>query len=283
MNKKFKIAVIGLLVLALFIAIFAFLKGHYIPVLEPQGMIGIKQRDLLVLCTLLMFIVVIPVFILTLVFAWKYREGRGSKYDPDWSHSYILEGFWWGIPLVIIIALAIITWKSTHELSPYRPIDSDKKAITVQVVALNWKWLFIYPEYGIASVNQLTFPEKTPISFEITSDAPMNSFWIPALGGQIYAMPAMRTKLHLIANEEGNFRGCSAHLSGDGFSGMKFDVRSCSIKEFNNWIGSIRGSGPILNMDLYEELSQNSYYNQPAFYRLGDDELFDKIIMKYME
>ena len=282
MNKKFKIAIVGIVILAAFVALFVWLSGQPMPVLQPKGMIGVKQRDLMVISTLLMFIVVIPVFILTLAFAWKYRESnKSAKYTPDWGHSYVAEFLWWGIPLVIIVALSIITWKSTHELNPFNPIDTGKKALNVQVVALNWKWLFIYPEHGIASVNLLEFPEKTPVSFEITSDAPMNSFWIPQLGGQIYAMPAMRSKLHLIADEKGTFRGCSANLSGKGFSGMNFEVIAGSEKDFYDWIGSIKASAPLLNSESYEKLKEPSSYDKPIFYRLDQGDLFDQIIMKY--
>ena len=161
-----------------------------------------------------------------------------AKHAPDWEHNYIAEYCWWGVPIVIIVILAVTTWKSSHDLNPFKPIESEKKPLAIQVVALHWKWLFIYPEQGIATVNFVQFPEKTPINFEITSDAPMNSFWIPQLGGQIYAMPAMRSKLHLIANEIGSFRGVSANISGKGFAGMTFTAKSSSEEDFDAWVQS---------------------------------------------
>ena len=226
MKRTFKIAILSLLFLAFVIAGVFFISTHNIAVLEPKGFIGIKERDLIITALLLMLIVVIPVFLFALFFAWKYRESNSkARHAPDWEHNYIAEYCWWGVPFLLIIILGVITWKSSHELNPFRPIQSDVKPIKIQVVALQWKWLFIYPEQNIATVNYVEFPEKTPINFEITADAPMNSFWIPQLGGQIYAMPAMRSKLHLIANEEGTFRGCSSNISGKGFAGMVFTAK----------------------------------------------------------
>lgn len=205
MSKKIRIAltvVTCILLAALFVI---YVSTHSIPVLHPKGMIGMQQRDLIVVSSLLMCIVVIPVMIMLAFFSWKYREGKGSKYSPNWSHNTLAECIWWGVPFLIIIVLAVITWRSTHELNPFTPIRGEKPPIVIQAVALDWKWLFIYPEQGIATVNYIQFPVDTPLAFEITADAPMNSFWIPQLGGQIYAMPAMRTKLYLIANEAGRF------------------------------------------------------------------------------
>ena len=201
MKRGFKIAILVFLALSILAASIVYISNHNIAVLEPKGMIGQKESDLIITASLLMLIVVIPVLIITWAFAWKYRKGNsGSHHAPDWEHNYIAECCWWGVPVVIIIILAVITWKSTHELNPFTPIRNDKKPVVIQVVALQWKWLFIYPEEKIATINFIQFPEKTPIDFEITADAPMNSFWIPQLGGQIYAMPAMRSKLHLIAD-----------------------------------------------------------------------------------
>jgi cytochrome o ubiquinol oxidase subunit 2 len=282
MKKAFKVALIVLLCLGAVAVGAYFILTSDIIVLNPKGMIGIKERDLIVTASLLMLIVVIPVYILTWVFAWKYREGgTESRHEPDWEHNYIAEYCWWGVPLVIVAILAVITWKSSHELNPFKPLESDKKPVTIQVVALQWKWLFIYPEQGIASVNFVQFPEKTPVNFEITADAPMNSFWIPQLGGQIYAMPAMRTKLHLIADEVGSYRGLSSNISGKGFAGMTFTARASSDADFQSWVNGIRSSGKTLNFASYEQLVEPSEYVPASYYYLDDRNLFNQILQKY--
>jgi cytochrome o ubiquinol oxidase subunit 2 len=184
--------------------------------------------------------------------------------------------------VVIIVILAVITWRSSHELNPFRPLRADKPAITIQAIALDWKWLFIYPEHGIATVNFIQFPVKTPINFEITSDAPMNSFWIPALGGQIYAMPAMRSKLHLIADEIGDYRGASANISGKGFAGMKFTAKATHEEEFEKWAETVRQSPIHLDLNQYNELLVPSEYNPISYYSLLEPNLFEQVLMKYM-
>ena len=193
-------------------------------VLDPKGQVGIEEKQLIIVATLLMLLVVIPVIVLTLYFAWKYREGRDEIYEPKWSHSTKIEAVCWGVPIVIVIILGVITWKSTHALDPYKPLDHEKDHITVEVLSMNWKWLFIYPEQGIATVNELAFPANVPVEFKISSEGTMNSFFIPQLGSQIYSMAGMVTKLHLIANEPGTFDGISANYSGAGFTGMNFDA-----------------------------------------------------------
>lgn len=283
MKTKYKVAIIVLLVLGASALTALYINKHNIPVMKPKGMIAVKERDLISTASELMLIVVIPVFILTWIFAWKYREGNTkAKHTPDWAHNNIAEYSWWGVPLVIVVILAVITWRSSQELTPYKPLKIDKKPIVIQVVALDWKWLFIYPELGIATVNFVQFPEKTPLNFEITSDAPMNSFWIPALGGQIYAMPAMRTKLHLIADEVGTFRGASANLSGVGFAGMTFTAKASSEEEFNQWVQQAKQSAKQLSFEEYNQLAKPSEYHPVATYSLTQQDLFDRIIMKYM-
>jgi cytochrome o ubiquinol oxidase subunit II len=282
MKKKLAIALLILLLIGIAILIVWFFKTHNIPVLNPKGMIAVKQRTLIVTALSLMLIVVIPVFILTVSFILIYRASNPkAKYTPDWAHNHLAECFWWGIPCVIIAILAVITWKSSYQLSPFKPIDTGTKPIVIQVVALDWKWLFIYPEQEIATVNFIQFPEKTPISFEITADAPMNSFWIPQLGGQIYAMPAMRTQLHLIANETGNFRGSSANISGVGFAGMYFTAKASTQQEFEQWVDSVKLTANRLDRTTYETLASPSEYNPVAFYELMQKDLFDWIVMKY--
>ena len=265
------------------IASFAFLFTTDIVVLNPKGMIGEKERDLLVIATVLMLIVVIPVFLLTFWLAWKYREENSkAKYKPDWEHSTLAECVWWGVPLIIIAVLAVVNWKACHRLDPFRPIEGERAPLKIQVVALRWKWLFIYPEQNIATVNFVQFPEKTPLAFEITADAPMNSFWIPALGGQVYAMPGMQSKLHLIANEPGEFDGSSANFSGKGFASMRFTAKASSEEEFEEWVQAAQSSPKSLDLDTYNHLVEPSEYNPPAFYRLNAEGLFSRISMQYM-
>lgn len=282
MKKKFLIALSTLLFLLVAVAATWFLSTRNIAVLNPKGLIAAQERELIVTASWLMLIVVIPVFILTALFAWKYRaSNEKAHYTPDWEHHHLAECLWWGVPFIIIVILAVMTWKSSHELNPFKPLDTGKRPLAIQVVALEWKWLFIYPEQGIATINFVQFPEKTPLEFEITADAPMNSFWIPQLGGQIYAMPAMRTKLHLIANETGSFRGASANISGKGFAGMTFIAQSSSQEDFDHWVRSTRQSPNQLTFLEYNRLLAPSEYNPVASYRLIQRDLFDQILAKY--
>lgn len=282
MKKAFKITIIVLISLAVLALGTLFVMTTNIPVLEPKGIIGMKERKLIIDATLLMLIVVIPVFVMTIVFSWKYRaKNPKGKYDPEFEDSNLAETIWWGVPFLIIIVLAIITWKSSHELDPFKPIESNKKPLTVQVVALEWKWLFIYPEQGIATINYLQLPKDVPIRFEITADAPMNSFWIPQLAGQIYAMPAMRTQLHIVANEIGTYRGGSSHLSGKGFAGMYFKTDVSAVKDFDMWVRSVKRSRKSLNIPEYIQLVKPTEYAPVETYTLAQPDLFDRIIMKY--
>lgn len=281
MKTKFKVALGILLGLAAAALAAYYIINHNIPVLQPKGMIGVKERDLIITASLLMLIVVVPVYILLWYISWVYREKNEARHEPDWEHNYIAEYCWWGVPFIIVMILAVICWKSSHELNPFSPIKSDKKPLTVQVVALQWKWLFIYPEQGVASVNMLQIPVDRPIDFEITADAPMNSFWIPALAGQIYAMPAMRTELHVIANEAGTYRGVSSNISGKGFAGMFFDVIAGSEKEFQDFVQKAKRSNQSMNPSAYQELVKPSEYHPMELYNLTDRSLFIQIIEKY--
>lgn len=256
---------------------------EYISILFPKGKIAFEERNLLLILQAIMLLVVIPVYILTFVFSWKYREGNEkAKYDPDLVDHRVLEYFWWGIPAVITLAICIITWIKTHELDPFKPLESEKKTLTIQVIALQWKWLFIYPEEKIASLNFVQIPKDTPIRFEITADAPMNSFWIPHLGGQIYAMPKMKSELHLIADQEGDFRGSSANLSGEGFADMTFITRSSSEEDYLKWVQSMQQSEKFLDFANYEKLAAPGTNNTPEFYQLRDENLFHLVLMKFM-
>lgn len=284
MKTGFKIAITAFLVLAAIALMGHYIVTHPIAILEPSGLIGFKERNLLVTCTVLMLIVVIPVLVLTYCFAWKFREtNKKAKYAPDFEHNDIAEMCWWGVPIIIIFIIAILTWKSSHELNPFKPLSSDKKPLTVQVVALNWKWLFIYPEEGIASVNYLEVPENTPINFDITADAPMNSFWIPDLGGMIMAMPGMRSQLHLIGNIPGLYVGRSAQISGKGFSGMVFETKVTSKEGFDSWVKEVKSSNKKLTISEYDTLAQPSDYHPVEYYNLQQTDLFTLILKKYLD
>ena len=261
---------------------FILLKAD-LALLRPQGSVAAEERNLMVIATLLMLIVVIPVFFLTFFFAWRYRASNTKAvYKPNWDHHHIIESIWWGIPIIIIGVLAVITWFTTHTLDPYRPLASDKKPVTVEVVALQWKWLFLYPEQGVASVNYLQIPTDTPINFKITADAPMNSVWIPRLGGQVYAMNGMQTKLHLEANEPGEYEGVSANISGEGFADMKFMVEAVSGSDFESWVSQTRQRGGYLSQPTYDILAEPSVLESPRLFASHDHKLFDTIMMKYM-
>ncbi len=255
-----------------------------ISILFPAGWIGLEERNLLLIIQVIMLLVIIPVYILTFIFSWRYRANGGkAKYDPDLVDNRLAEYIWWGLPLVFTLLIAVLTWIKTYELDPYKPLESDKKPLTIQVVALQWKWLFIYPEEQLATINFIQIPKDVPIRFEITADAPMNSFWIPHLGGQIYAMPAMKTLLHLIANETGDFRGSSANISGEGFSGMNFTVRASSQEEYDDWINHAKEIATVdLDRQQFENLVKPTKNDPISYFKLTDNQLFNQIVMKYM-
>jgi cytochrome o ubiquinol oxidase subunit II len=256
---------------------------EHIAILFPKGIIALEERNLLFIIQALMLIVIIPVYVLTFIFSWKYRANNPeATYDPDLVDNKLAEYIWWGIPLIMTLIIAALTWVKTHELDPYKPIVSANKPMTIQVVALQWKWLFIYPEEKIASLNFMQIPVHTPIHFEITADAPMNSFWIPHLGGQIYAMPKMKTELNLIADQAGDFRGSSANLSGEGFAGMHFITRASSEEDFVHWKESAKQSEKALDFTLYETIAAPSQDAPAELYQLKDENLFNQIMMKYM-
>jgi cytochrome o ubiquinol oxidase subunit 2 len=253
-----------------------------IPVLDPKGIIGLAEKDLIVTATILMGLIVIPVLVLTFAIAWRYRSGNTkAKYTPNWEHSALEEFIWWAVPSLIIAALAGIAWTSSHDLDPFKPLDSSTPTLTIQVVALDWKWLFIYPEERIASVNLVEFPVGRPINFQITADAPMNSFWIPQLGGQIYAMAGMSTKLHLMADEPGTYSGASANFSGRGFSGMKFNAVAVSEEEYVQWLANVRKSPNVLDIRHYKALAAPSENPPISYYAWTDIDLYNSIVQKF--
>jgi cytochrome o ubiquinol oxidase subunit 2 len=257
-------------------------------VMAPSGDIAVQQRDLIVISTVLMLLIIVPVIFTTLYFAWKYRESnKGAKYSPEWHHSTRLEVMIWSAPLVIIIALGAVTWISTHKLDPFRPLDrldaktplaSDVKPLEVDVVAMDWKWLFIYPEQGIATVNELAAPVNVPINFKITATSVMNSFYVPALAGQIYAMPGMQTKLSAVINKAGEYQGMSSNYSGPGFAGMRFKFHGLDQAGFDQWVQKAKTDGTALNTDTYLKLQKPSEREPVHIYASFQDGLFGKIL-----
>lgn len=281
--KKNMRAILVILVVGIVPFFATYISSHNMGVFNPKGIIALAEMNLIVTTTLLMLIVVIPVFILLAVFSWRYRASNTkAKYTPDWHGNIALETIWWTIPTIIIVILAGITWTSSHELDPYKPIVSNIPPITIQVVALDWKWLFIYPEQNIATVNFIQFPKGAPVNFKITADAPMNSFWIPELGGQVYAMAGMGTSLHMMANEYGEYAGLSSNYSGAGFSGMKFTAKVTSREEFDQWVQDARQSPSVLNMGEYKKLAEKSRNNAVVYYSPVEKNLYNAIIMKFI-
>ncbi|MFC4808149.1 ubiquinol oxidase subunit II [Paenibacillus sp. GCM10023250] len=251
-------------------------------VLDPKGPIAEQQRDLMYLSTALCAIVIVPVLVLSGIIIWRYRDraGRQAKYAPNWAHSTKLEIVWWGIPIIVILAIAIVTARATYALEPSKPIRSEVKPLTVQVTSLNWKWLFQYPEQGIAAVNELKLPQGVPVRFEITADSPMNSFWIPQLGGQIYAMSGMAMTLYLQADELGTYAGYGANFTGTDFAKMVFDVEAVTPERFNQWVSEVKADSPALTQAGYEQLAKPAS-SKVLTYSSFPDGLFDKIVRKY--
>lgn len=262
-----------------------FIATHNVAVLNPAGTIADQQRNLIWTATLLMAIVVLPVFGLTFGIAWRYRaSNKKARYSPELAGNRWAEAVWWLIPFAIIAILAGIVVVTSHSLDPAKPLASAAKPIRVQVISLQWKWLFLYPDLHVASVNYLPIPANTPINFELTSDAPMNSFWVPQLGGQIYTMSGMSTQLHLMASRTGDYQGSSANISGEGFAGMKFTVHATSENDFNNWVHLSTASPHQLTLDSYADLTKPSSNVAPTSYSFpaAYDRLYDTVVMKYM-
>lgn len=262
-------------------------------VMKPFGDIAQQQSQLIVTAVVLMLLIVVPVIALTLLFAWRYRSAnKSAAYTPQWDHSTRLELLIWGAPLLIIIALGAITWISTHKLDPYRPLEridakrpiaNGVKPFVVEVVALDWKWLFVYPELGIATVNELAAPVDRPIEFKITASTVMNSFYIPALAGQIYAMPGMQTKLHAVINTAGVYDGFSANYSGRGFSHMRFKFLGLAPAEFERWVEMNKTTGVALGRSDYLKLEQPSEKEPVRRYANVDASLYEAILNRCVD
>jgi cytochrome o ubiquinol oxidase subunit II len=248
-------------------------------VLDPRGPVGVSTRLILIDSVAIMLVIVIPVIIATFVFAWWFRASNShATYRPDWAFSGQLELIVWAIPALVITFLGGIAWFGSHALDPFRPLESKTPPIEIQVIALDWKWLFIYPNDGVASVNQLVVPVKTPLHFWLTSSGVMNSFFVPQLGSQIYTMAGMTSQLHLQADEVGDYRGLSVQFSGDGFSDMNFITHALPADGYAKWLADTKASGPALDMAAYAELAKQSIALEPTTYRDVDPKLFDAVV-----
>jgi cytochrome o ubiquinol oxidase subunit 2 len=250
-------------------------------VLNPKGPVASAERGLMIDAFTVMMIVVVPVIVMALLFAVRYRSGHKRPYDPDWDYSPKIDAIVWLIPALIVIAVAVLVWRSTHKLDPYRAIASDKPPLEVQVVAQDWKWLFIYPEQGVASVNQLAIPVGRPVSLRITSDTVMNSFYVPSLAGQIYAMAGMQSRLQLQADVAGKFTGRNSQYSGGGFSDQFFEVVAMSPADFDAWVAKAKQAPGKLDAPAYAKLAERSRLHPVTYYSGVEPRLFDSLIEKY--
>jgi cytochrome o ubiquinol oxidase subunit 2 len=262
-------------------------------VMNPTGDIAVQQRNLILFSTGVMLLVVVPVMIMTVLFAWKYRRGNPNKtYDPNFDHSTTLELAIWAVPLLIIIALSAVTWTSTHLLDPFRPLDriapgkpvpANTKMLDVQVVALDWKWLFIYPELGIATVNELALPVDVPVRFSITSTSQFNTFYAPTMAGMIYAMPGMQSKLHAVLNKPGESWGYSGNYTGHGYSDMRFKLRGMAPADFDRWVAGVKGGGGNLVPANYVVLEKPSEKVPVMRFANVAPGLFDRVLNRCVE
>ena len=274
----------GLLILSLIIL--AGVHHADLIVLNPQGPIARGERWVIIITVALAAIIVLPLFALLAWFSYRYRASRSGpkgRHQPDWDHDNAATEFgWWLVPTIIVVILSVIAWQTTFALDPFKKIASTQAPIHVQVIALQWKWLFIYPELGIATVNYFEFPAGTPVEFEVTADAPMNQFWIPSLGGEIMAMPGMSNKLTLLADHIGTYTGQSSNISGSGFAGMTFIAQSVSQHDFITWVQQVHQSRNPLTPEAYDALAVPSSYVPIQYFSLVPSDLYTASMVKYM-
>jgi len=252
------------------------------PVLNPQGPIALAERTLLIDAVLIMMIVIIPVFVMAALFYWRYRgTNRRARYSPNLAYYWPVEVLVWGVPAAIIVWLGLHLWHDTYKLDPYKAVDPSVKPLEVEVIAQDWKWLFVYPEQEIAVVNELAFPAGTPLSLKITSDTVMNSLIIPALGGQIYAMAGMQTRLNLLADRPGKFWGRNLQYSGRGFADQQFDAIAMTGEDFDAWVEKVKQSSKSLDAAAYDDLAKPSEDVPVTYYSAVEPNLFECVIGKY--
>ncbi|MBV9526776.1 ubiquinol oxidase subunit II [Sphingomonas sp.] len=248
-------------------------------ILDPVGPVASAEKQILINSTAIMLAIIIPTMLATAAFAFWFRRGNTrATYMPDWEYSGAIELVVWSIPALTIMLLGGIAWIGSHDLDPAKPLSSTRPPLHVQVVSLDWKWLFIYPDQGIATVNQLVVPAGTQVSFDLTSATVWNSFFVPQMGSQIYTMPRMTTRLNLEADKPGTYPGLSAHFSGDGFPGMQFKVQVLPADQFGMWAQGAHGQGKALDTNGYAALSKPSSYVQPITYGAVAHGLYDAIV-----
>ncbi|HSX58323.1 MAG TPA: COX aromatic rich motif-containing protein [Candidatus Saccharimonadales bacterium] len=285
MSKKYLSAIIFfsvLIIVELSFYAYLFLHNYNFLLLNPKGSVSTQQRDLLTFAALLASTIIIPVFLATFWIVWKYRSGNSQETPSSELHPRF-KILWWALPSLIIMILAVTTWFAAHNLDPLKPISSSNKPLTIQVVALRWRWLFIYPEQKIATVNYVAFPTNAPVNFQLTADAPMNSFWIPQLGGQMYAMAGMQTQLHLMATSTGEFQGSAAEISGQGFAGMRFKALSSTQADFDTWVASVKNSSSTLSYKDYRKLASPSEDSKVVLYSSVEDNLFHQVMSQFVD
>lgn len=271
----------GLIALGLILA--WLLQNKDIALLNPKGLIALEQYKLFLVSSAILLLIAVPTLFLFYYFAWKYREtNEQATYDPQILHGKVFMFSLWAIPSVFMVVLGVIMWSATHRLEPQKAIAADVKPITIQVVAMRWKWLFIYPEHNIATVNFVQIPTDVPVRFELTADeVSMSSFWIPHLGGQLYAMTGHVNPLNLMAGTPGDYPGSSAELNGHGFAGMKFITRASTSDVYDSWVRDVQLNSNMLDAEGYKELLKPSENNLVAFYNLGVPDLHGKVVLKY--
>jgi cytochrome o ubiquinol oxidase subunit 2 len=265
------------------VVIAAIVHGNNIALLDSRGMVAHEQRKLLVMVVALLMVIAIPSLFLVYFTAWKYRESNVKVQSRSRTKSNkILVSIIWLVPSIFALLLATIMWPATHRLDPKQTIDADAKPITIQVISMRWKWVFIYPEQHIATVNYVQIPEHTPVKFMLTADeAPMSSFWIPNLGGQLYTMTGHSNQLNLVGDTQGDYVGSSAEINGAGFADMKFTARVSPKSAFDFWLNEARLSGKTLSETEYQQLLKPSEKNPTVLYGDVDNTLYDRVLMKY--
>jgi len=259
------------------------LAGCQSALMDPRGPVGRAEKAILIDSMIIMLVIVVPTIVATLAFAWWFRAGnRRARYLPTWEFSGAIELVVWSIPVMVILLLGGVTWIGSHQLDPAQPLPSEHEPLAIQVVSLDWKWLFIYPDRQVAAVNELVVPAGVPLHFWLTSASVMNTFFVPQLGSMIYTMNGMRTQLNLQADEPGTFRGLSGHLSGDGFADMHFEVRALPAGQFDAWVAKARANGRRLDTAGYTALMRQSVEPQPLQYGAVEPGLFDRILTQHI-
>ncbi len=284
LNPGWVVLIIFLLLTELALVIAYLLDGKNVALFNPKGLIAQEQLSLMVFTAAVLLVIAIPTLSLLFYTAWKYRESNTkATYAPHAHHSKFRSLSMWLIPTAFMLVLASVMWPATHRLVPQKLIAADAKPLRIQVVSMRWKWLFLYPEQGIATINFVQVPVNTPVQFELTADAaPMSSFWIPNLGGQLYSMTSHVNRLNLVAESPGDYPGSSAEINGAGFAGMKFTARASNAQEFDLWVQTVKQSPNVLDTATYESILAPSENNPVAFYSAFEHGLYEGVIMKYL-